>query len=62
MRLGCVISPDGRIAAKIRRESLFLKGLGSRTIRKELIVVLGSTGYSLPEIKQWSLRFKAGDI
>jgi hypothetical protein len=41
---------------------LFLKGLGSKAIHTELTAVLGSTVYSLPQIKIWHVRFATGDL
>jgi hypothetical protein len=40
----------------------FLKDLSSKAIHRELITVLGSTAYSLSQIKEWRARFKAGDL
>jgi hypothetical protein len=40
----------------------FLKSLGSKKIRREFIAVLGSTAYSLTQIKEWGARFKAGGL
>jgi hypothetical protein len=40
----------------------FLKGLGSKEIQRKLTAVLGSTAYSLIQIKEWRARFKTGDL
>jgi hypothetical protein len=40
----------------------FLKGLGSKAIHREIIAVLGSTAYSLTQIKEWRARFETGDL
>jgi hypothetical protein len=41
---------------------LFLKGLGSMAIHTELTAVLGSTVYSLSQIKIRRARFATGDL
>jgi hypothetical protein len=40
----------------------FLKGLGSKAIHRELIAVLGSTAYSLTQIKESRACFETGDL
>jgi transposase len=40
----------------------FLKGLRSKEIHRKLTNVLGSTAYSLNQIKEWRARFETGDL
>jgi transposase len=40
----------------------FLKRFDSKPIHRKLTAVLGSTAYSLTQIKEWRARFKAGDL
>jgi hypothetical protein len=40
----------------------FLKGLGSKEIHRKLTIVFGSTAYLLIQIREWRVRFKAGDL
>jgi hypothetical protein len=40
----------------------FMKGLGAKATHKELTAVLGTTAYSLHEVKEWRARFAAGDL
>jgi hypothetical protein len=39
-----------------------LTSLGSRAIQKELTAALGSTVYSLIQIKEWDVCFETGDL
>jgi transposase len=40
----------------------FLKGLAAKTIHRELTTVLGSTAYSLSQVKEWRARFATGKL
>jgi hypothetical protein len=40
----------------------FLKGLGAEGIHRELTTILGSTAYSLGQVREWRARFATGKL
>jgi hypothetical protein len=40
----------------------FMKGLDAKITNTQLTAVLGTTAYSLRQVKEWRARFAAGDL